>query len=62
MKKYQVGIILGIGIICAAGIPLLFPRATIAVSLFPNPIILSMVIALAGIIVLLISIMLMFKS
>ena len=62
MEKYQAGIILGIGIICAASLPLLFPRATTAVSLFPNPIILSLAIALAGLIVLIGAIIIMFKS
>jgi hypothetical protein len=46
---------MGIGIICAAGIPLFFPRT------FPNPVIVSASIALAGLIVLVIAVMVMIK-
>ena len=62
MEKHQVGIVLGIGIICVAAVPLLFPRATIAVSVFPNPLLLSAIIGLAGVIVLVAAILVMFKS
>lgn len=62
MKNYQLGIILGIGIICAAGIPFFLPRASFVGSALPNPIMLSAIIALAGLIVLVIAIMVMFKS
>ena len=62
MNRFQVTLILAIGLLCAAPIPVLFPRATLAVSVFPNPIMLSAVIALAGLIVLVIAIMFMFKS
>ncbi|MHA1907969.1 MAG: hypothetical protein ACW98Y_11785 [Candidatus Thorarchaeota archaeon] len=55
MKNYQIGFIMGIGIICAAGIPLFFPRT------FPNPVIVSASIALAGLIVLVIAVMVMIK-
>ncbi|MFW9847724.1 MAG: hypothetical protein ACFFF4_01200 [Candidatus Thorarchaeota archaeon] len=62
MQKHQVGIILGIGIICAASIPLLLPRASFVGTAFPNPIMLSAIIGLAGAIVLVLAIMAMFKS
>lgn len=55
MKKYQVGSILGIGIIIAAGIPLLLPRVSFVGTLLPNPIMLSVIIASVGINVLLIA-------
>jgi hypothetical protein len=62
MKKYQFGIIFGIGIIIAAGIPLLLPRASFVGTVLPDPIMLSAIIASLGLIVLLIGIVLMFKS
>ena len=62
MKKYQVGMILGIGLLVAAGIPLLLPRASFVGTALPNPIMLSIIIAFAGLIVLLIGFVLMFKS
>jgi hypothetical protein len=55
MNRFQVTTILGIAILCAAGIPLLLPRATFVGSPLPDPTMLSVMIALAGIIVLVIA-------
>ena len=62
MNRFQITLILGIGLICASSIPLLLPRASFVGSAFPNPIMLSVIIALAGLIVLVIAIIVMFKS
>ncbi|MFW9842739.1 MAG: hypothetical protein ACFFES_17755 [Candidatus Thorarchaeota archaeon] len=55
MNRFQVTAILGICILCAAPIPFLLPRTATAGSGLPDPPLLSAMIALAGIIVLVIS-------
>ena len=61
MQKYQIALILGIGLVCAAGIPFLLPRTAYVGNTLPDPITLSVMIALAGLIVLVISIILKHK-
>ena len=55
MNRFQATTILGVGILCAAGIPLLLPRSRTVTTALPDPMIQSAVIGLAGIIVLVIA-------
>ena len=55
MNRFHVTAILGIGLLCAAGVPFLLPRTAYAGGALPDPPILSAMIALAGIIVLVIA-------
>ena len=55
MNRFQITAIMGICILCAAGVPFVLPRTAYVGSALPDPPILSAMIALAGIIVLVIS-------
>jgi uncharacterized membrane protein len=55
MNRFQVTTILGICILCAAPIPLLLPYSRTAASSLPDPTIQSVMIGLAGFIVLVIA-------
>ncbi len=55
MNRVQVATILGIGLLCAAPIPLLLPYSRTAASALPEPVTQSVMIALAGVIVIILA-------
>ncbi|MHA1907967.1 MAG: hypothetical protein ACW98Y_11775 [Candidatus Thorarchaeota archaeon] len=57
MNRFQVTLILGIGLLCATPTPFLLPRATYVGSVIPSPFIASVMIALAGVIVLVLAVL-----
>ncbi len=57
MNRFQVTLILGIAILCATPIPYLLPRATFVGSIIPSPFIASVMIAIAGVIVLVLAVL-----
>ncbi|MFW9817230.1 MAG: hypothetical protein ACFFEW_14975 [Candidatus Thorarchaeota archaeon] len=50
MNRVQVATILGIGLFCAAPVPLLLPYSRTAASTLPDPVTSSVMIILAGVI------------
>ncbi|MGD9397194.1 MAG: hypothetical protein PVJ05_12255 [Candidatus Thorarchaeota archaeon] len=55
MNRVQVATILGIGLFCVAPVPLLLPYSRTAASTLPEPIVQSVIIALAGVIVIILA-------
>ena len=55
MNRIQVATILGIGLLFSAVIPYMLPRSAFVGSALPDPVTLSIVIALAGVIMIIIA-------
>ena len=50
MNRFQVALILGVGLLCTSPVPMLLPQSRTAASSLPEPIIMTAMIGLAGII------------
>jgi hypothetical protein len=55
MNRVQVATILGIGLLCATPVPLLLPNSRTAASSLPDPVTTSIMIGLAGVIVIILA-------